>query len=65
MGILGHFSKAMGQCKFLFLEVDYFTKWVDPEVVASITKREVQKFKWKNIITRFGVPKAMIFDNEI
>jgi len=31
--------------------------------MASIIENEVQKFIWKNIITRFGVPKAMIFDN--
>jgi len=31
--------------------------------MASITENEVRKFIWKNIITRFGVPKVMIFDN--
>jgi len=43
--------------------VDYFTKWVGAEAMASIIENEVQKFIWKNIITRFVVPKAMIFDN--
>jgi len=54
---------ATGQRKFLLVAIDYFTKWVEAEVVASITENEVRKFIWKNIITRFGVPKAMIFDN--
>jgi len=43
--------------------VDYFTKWVEAEAVESITERELRKFNWKNIITRFAVPSAMIFDN--
>ena len=60
---MGPFPKAIGQHKFLFVEVDYFTKWVEAEAIASITEREVLRFIWKNIITRFGVPRAMIFDN--
>jgi len=63
MDILGPFPKATGQHKFLLVTVDYFTKWVEAEAVASITEREVRKFIWKTIIIRFGVPKAMIFDN--
>ena len=43
--------------------MDYFTKWVEAEAVASITENEVRKFIWKNIVTRFRVLKTMIFDN--
>jgi len=63
MDIIGPFPKTTGQCKFLLVAVDYFTTWVEAEVVASITGREVRKFIWKNIITRFGVLRAMVFDN--
>jgi len=31
----------MGQRKFLLVAVDYFTKWVEAEAVASITEKEV------------------------
>jgi len=44
MDILGPFPKAMGQCKFLLVVVDYFAKWVEAEPVTSITEREVRKF---------------------
>ena len=64
MDILGHFPKSTRQRKFLFIMVDYLTKWVEAEAVASITEREVHKFIWKNIITRLGVPRAMVFDND-
>jgi len=47
----------------LFVAVDYFIKWVEAEVVASIIAAKVPKFIWKNIITRVDVPRVMILDN--
>ena len=35
---------------------DYFTKWVEAEALENIRDVDVNKFVWKNIITRFGVP---------
>ena len=43
--------------------VHYLTKWIEAEAVATITMAEVRKFIWKNIITRFDIPRPMIFDN--
>ena len=42
---------------------DYFTKWVEAEPLANIRDVDVKRFVWKNIITRFGVPYALISDN--
>nr|KYP33430.1 Retrovirus-related Pol polyprotein from transposon opus [Cajanus cajan] len=55
MDILGPFPIAKGQCKFLLVAVDYFTKWVEAEPLSNITAANVQKFLWKNIVTRFEV----------
>nr|KYP42570.1 Pol polyprotein [Cajanus cajan] len=63
MDILGPFPMAKGQCKFLLVAVDYFTKWIEAEPLATITAHNVQKFLWKNIITRFGIPHAIVTDN--
>ena len=63
MDILDPFLKVIGQHKFLLVVVDYSTKWVEVEAVASITENDVRKYMW-NIITRFGVPKTMVFDND-
>jgi len=52
----------MGQRKYLLVVVDYFTKWIEAEVVTSITAAEVQKLIWRNII-HFSIPRAMIFGN--
>nr|KYP53812.1 Retrovirus-related Pol polyprotein from transposon 17.6 [Cajanus cajan] len=63
MDILGPFPIAKGQCKFLLVAVDYFTKWVEAKPLASITAANVQKILWKSIITRFGIPYALVTDN--
>ncbi|RDX82404.1 hypothetical protein CR513_36806, partial [Mucuna pruriens] len=54
--ILGPFSLTLEQVKFLLVVVDYFTKWVEVELVATISVERVKRFYWKTIICRFGLP---------
>ncbi|KAG6472849.1 hypothetical protein ZIOFF_070327 [Zingiber officinale] len=61
--IVGPFPMATGQRKFLLVTVDYFSKWVEAEPLAKITKQMVKKFIWQNIICRFGIPRRLISDN--
>nr|KYP64913.1 Gypsy retrotransposon integrase-like protein 1 [Cajanus cajan] len=61
--ILGPFPLAKGQCKFLIVAVDLFTKWIEAEPLACISAHQVQKFLWRNIITRFGVLHTLVTDN--
>ncbi|KAK3014874.1 hypothetical protein RJ639_008263 [Escallonia herrerae] len=42
---------------------DYFTKWTEAESLATITSAKCEDFFWKNIICRFGVPRALVVDN--
>ena len=49
--------------KFLVVGIDYFTKWVEAEPLASITQQNVKNFVWKNIVCRFGGPRVLVFDN--
>ena len=49
--------------KFLLVAIDYFTKWVEAEALATITEARIQNFVWKNIICRFGIPLTIISDN--
>lgn len=46
----------------MLVAVDYFTKWIEAEPLASITARQVQSFVWKDIVCRFGIPHT-ITDN--
>lgn len=42
---------------------DYFTKWVEAEALMHIRDTDVKRFVWRNIITRFGIPRVLISDN--
>lgn len=63
MDILGPFQPASGQLRFLIVAVDYFTKWVEAEPVCTLTEAYIRRFIWKNLITRFGIPKYVVFGN--
>ena len=60
---MGPFPKAVGNKKYLLVCTNYFTKWVEIELLANIRDVDVKRFIWKNIITRFGVPYVLISDN--
>ncbi|RDX64039.1 Tf2-9, partial [Mucuna pruriens] len=62
--ILGPFPLAPGQIKFLIVAVDYFTKWIEAELVVVISTEKVKKFLWKKIICRFGLPAIIVLDND-
>ena len=53
----------MGNKKYLLVGTDYFTKWVEAEPLANIRDVDAKRFVWKNIVTRFGIPHALISDN--
>ena len=55
--------RSAGNFRFLIVATDYFTKWVEVEPLVHIRDSDVEKFVWKNIITRFGIPRALVTDN--
>ena len=63
LDIVGPFPKAVGNKKYLLVCPDYFTKWVEAELLANIRDVDVKRFIWKNIVTLFGVPNVLISDN--
>ena len=63
LDIMGPFPTAVRQLKFLVVGIDYFTKWVEVEALATITEKNVRNFVWRCIICRFGIPRVLISDN--
>ena len=63
LDILGPLPIGKGQCKFVVVAVDYFTKWVEAEPLATITEQKVRNFVWRTIICRFGISRALVSDN--
>lgn len=43
--------------------IDYFTKWVEVEPLATITGRNIVRFVWRNIVCHFGILQIIISDN--
>ncbi|XP_061998892.1 uncharacterized protein LOC133716187 [Rosa rugosa] len=63
LDFIGKFPTAPGQLKFAIIAVDYNTKWVETEALATITAAKVIHFLWKNIYCRFGIPETIITYN--
>ena len=63
LDIVGPFPKAAGNKRYLLVDTNYFTKWVEAEPLANIRDADAKRFFWRNIITRFGVPRILISDN--
>ena len=60
---MGPFLIGVRQLKFLVVDIDYFTKWVEVEALATITEKNIRSFVWRNIICRFGIPRILVSDN--
>ena len=60
---MGPFPTTIRQLKFLVVGINYFTKWVEVEALATITTKNMRSFVWRNIICRYGIPRVLILDN--
>ena len=44
LDIMGPFPTAVRQLKFLVVGIDYFTKWMEVEALATITEKNIRSF---------------------
>eukprot|EP00253_Pinus_taeda_P035379 PITA_35379 len=58
--IIPHSSK---QLKYILTAIDYFIKWVEVVPLKTTNSESIIKFIDQFIITRFGLPSALMFDN--
>ncbi|XP_064950466.1 uncharacterized protein LOC135604741 [Musa acuminata AAA Group] len=59
-------ARIARQPAVLFTPVDCawpFAQWVEAEPLATITESQVERFVWRNLITRFGLPQSIVTDN--
>ncbi|GJZ18885.1 reverse transcriptase domain-containing protein [Tanacetum coccineum] len=61
--IAGPFPEGPSKVKFLIVAMDYFTKWIEANPVATITGNQIKKFVFNKIVYRFGLPGEIISDN--
>ena len=60
---MGPFPIGRRQLKFLIVAIDYFTKWVEAEPLATIIEKNIQNFVWKAVICRFRLPRVLVSNN--
>ena len=60
---MGPLPQGERQMRLLLVAIHYFTKWVEPETLATITEAKVQNFVWKNIVYKFRIRRKIISDN--
>ena len=51
------------QHKYILTATDYFTRWVEAISLRKVNEDAVMDFLQDHIITRFGVPIFLVFDN--
>ncbi|KAK3015328.1 hypothetical protein RJ639_007271 [Escallonia herrerae] len=61
--IMGPFSPATAQHRFVIVTIDYFTKWAEVEALATITEKKCEDFFWRAIICCYGIPRVLVTDN--
>ena len=47
----------------MVVAVDYFTKYVEVEALATITVEKIVRFIYQTIFCRFGMPAKIVSDN--
>ena len=66
MDVIGPITpKASNGYRFIFVVIDYFTKWIEIALYASMTRSIVHKFIKREIICRYRLPKRIILDNAL
>ena len=49
--------------KYILTAIDYFTKWAEAIPLTHVNEKIVIQFIEQQLITRFGVPFILVFDN--
>ena len=62
MDVIGPIKASNGH-RFIFMVIDYFTKWVEATSYANVTKSVVDRFIKREIICQYGLSKRIISDN--
>ena len=55
--------KASNGHEYIFVAIDYFTKYVEAALYKSITQAVVARFLKHNIICHYGMPGELITNN--
>jgi hypothetical protein len=62
LDFVGPINPPSKQNRYILVCTDYVTKWVEAIALTSATENSVVQFLFKDIFTRFGVPREIVTD---
>ena len=62
--LISQLPKERGGAQYAVVAMDYFTKYVEVEALASITPMKIKEFVYRNIICWYGVSHTIISNND-
>jgi hypothetical protein len=64
LDIIGEITPSSSKLhKYILTATDYFTRWVEAIPLTHVNEKVVIQFIEQQLITRFGVPSVLVFDN--
>jgi len=64
LDIIGEITPSSSKLhKYILAAIDYFTIWVEAIPLTHVNEKVVIQFIEQKMITRFGVPYVLVFDN--
>lgn len=61
--IMGPFPTTSRQKRFLFVVVDYFTRWIEVFPMRTTTSVDIAQILVNEVFTRYGMPTYILSDN--
>lgn len=61
--LIGSLRTGKGGVRYAIVTVDYFTKWVEAELLTAITSKKAIDFVVKSIICIYGLPRKIVSNN--
>ena len=55
-------KSQMTGCEYIIVASAYYTKWLEAMTLRTSTAKDVPKFTYKNIMTKFGCPVELVSD---
>jgi len=57
------FLHSSKQHHYILIATNYFIWWIEEIILKGVNDEEVINFLKQNIISRFGIPTSLVFDN--